>query len=111
MAQFKSTSSDVQRLKSEAEQQLSHLASLNSDVAARREELAGLDARLVQRSNEAAKQEKTLQGQLRNKMEDAKVTAQGLETFTKLKAELNRQGMDVETLVNLAKEFRRGKRH
>jgi len=39
------------------------------------------------------------------KMEEAKITEREIEETTELKADLNKKGSDIPTLVKLAKEF------
>jgi len=109
LGEFKDMCSEVQHLKSEAAERSSRVAALKSEVAARKAELASLEARIAQRGKEVAEQEKKLEEELGNKMEGAKVTAQEVDTLSKLKVELSKLGLDLETFVSLAKEFTHGK--
>ncbi|MBU2008233.1 MAG: hypothetical protein KJ624_00055 [Chloroflexi bacterium] len=109
LRQFKDMGSEVQHLKSEGAEQSSQLSGLKSAVADRRAELASLDAQHAQRCKEVAEEEKKLEKELKKKMEGAKVKAQEVEMLSKLKAELSKHGLDLETLLNLAKEFKHGK--
>ena len=109
LGEFKDMCSEIQRLKSEVAEQSSHLSALKSEVAAGKAELASLDAHLAQHGKEVSEQEKKLEEELSKKMEGAKVKAQEVETLSKLRVELSKHGLDLETLVSLAKEFKHGK--
>jgi len=108
VVKFKELCSEVQRLKSEVAEQSSHLSALKSEVAAGKAEVASFDAHLAQRGKEVAEQEKKLEEELSKNMEGAKVKAQEVETLSKLRVELSKHGLDLETLVSLAKEFKYG---
>ena len=108
LSDHKEVGSEVQHLKSEAAEQSSHLSGLKSQVAGRKAELASLDAQRAKRSKEMAEKEERLETNLRRKMERARVKAQELEMLSKLKAEPSKHGLDLETLLSLAKEFQHG---
>ncbi len=109
LCRFKEVGTEVQRLKSEASEQSSQLSGLKSEVAGRKAELARLDAEYAQHSKVVGEEEKKLEEELKKKMERAKVKAQEVEMLSKLKAELSKHGLDLETLLSLAKEFKHGK--
>ena len=48
---------------------------------------------------------KKLESELKKKMEAVKITAQEVEMASKLTSELSKQGMDLETVLSLLKEF------
>ena len=84
---------------------LTKLKSLNNLIAQRNSELTNVEAHVVQLQKEAKAKEATLEQEFGIKMKKLDVQEKEVEAVAKLKTELNKQELDLPTLLILAKEF------
>jgi hypothetical protein len=82
------------------------LKSLNNLTAQRNSELTNVEAYVVQLQKRAKAKEAKLQQEFGIKMKKLKVQYKEVEEVAKLKTELSQQGLDLPTLLKLAKEFK-----
>jgi len=82
------------------------LKSLNNLIAQRSRELANVEAHVVQLQKEAKAKEAKLEQEIGIKMNKLNVQYKEAEAVAKLKTELSKQGLDLPTLLKLAKEFK-----
>jgi len=82
------------------------LASANKSLAQRKGEVASLESHLAQLQKEAKTEKAKLEKELTAKMKHSKVKQEQIEELSALKARLAKLGLDMPTLVKLAKEFR-----
>ncbi len=110
---YKEATSKFERITSElppAEDRLrgiqTKLKSLNSLIAQRNSELINIEAHLVQLQKEAKAKEAKLEQEFGIKIKKLNVQYKEVEEVAKLKNELSKQGLDLPTLLKLAKEFK-----
>jgi hypothetical protein len=82
------------------------LKSLNNLIAQRNSELTNVEDHLVQFRKEAKAKEAKLEHEFDIKMKRLNVQYKEVEAVAKLKTQLNKQGLDLPTLLKLAKEFK-----
>jgi len=82
------------------------LKSINNLIAQRNCELTKVEAHLVQLGEEAKAKETKLEQEFDIKMNELRVQYKEVEVVAKLKTELSKQGLDLATLLKLAKEFK-----
>ena len=82
------------------------LKSLNNLIAQRNSELTNVEAHVVQLQKEAKAKEAKLEQEFGIKMKKLNVQDKEVEAVAKLKTELSKQGLDLPTLLKLAKEFK-----
>ncbi len=80
------------------------LNSINSNLADKKQKLASLEETLVKLKKLAKDTLAQTEQEVLVKMEDAKVTEKEIEEIANLKANLGKKGLDIPTLVKLAKE-------
>ena len=81
------------------------LASADKSLAQRKGELASLESHLALLQKEAKTKKAELDKELTAKMKHLKVKQEQLEELSALKARLAKMGLDMPTLLKLAKEF------
>jgi len=81
------------------------LKSLNSLIAQRNSELTNVEAHLVQLRKEAKVKEAKLEQEFDIKMKKLNVQYKEVEEVAALKAELAKKGLNLKTVLKLAKEF------
>jgi len=82
----------------------SKLDSINSDIAEKKEELVNLKEDITQTEKEAENLNQKLLQHFSNKKKEAEVTESEIEMVAKLKSTLKKKGLDIPTLVKMAKE-------
>ncbi len=82
------------------------LQSLNNLIAQRNSELTNVEAHVVQLQKEAKAKEAKLEQEFGIKTNKLNVQYKEVEEVAKLKNELSKQGLDLPTLLKLAKEFK-----
>ena len=109
---YKEATSKFERISSElppAENRLrglqTKLKSLNSLIVQRNSELTNVEAHVVQLRKEAKVKEAKLEQEYDIEMKKLNVQYKEVEEVAKLKTELSKQGLDLPTLLKLAKEF------
>ena len=80
------------------------LNSINSNLADKKQELARLKERLAKLKKLAKDTLAQTKQEVLAKMQEAKVTEREIQEIAKLKADLNKKGLDISTLVKLTKE-------
>ena len=101
---FQNMSSQLPILGKQIENSNSELDSINSNLADKKQELASLKESLTNLKKLAEDTLAQKKQEISTKMEDAKVTEKEIEQIAKLKADLDKKGLDILTLVKLAKE-------
>ena len=81
----------------------SKLDSINSDIAEKKEYQKNLEEYIAPLEKEAENLRKKLKQEFSNKMKEAEVTESEIKATAKLKADLKKKGLDIPTLVELAK--------
>lgn len=84
------------------------LKTVNNSLALNSQKLKDLEAHVAQSDNEAKTKVAKTEQELTQKMRQLKVKQSEVEEVARLKAELARQGLDIPTLIKLAKEFEYG---
>jgi len=84
------------------------LKSLNNLTVQRSSELTNVEAHVVQLQKEAKAKEAKLEQEFGIKMNKLNVQYKEVEAVAKLKTELSKQGLDLPTLLKLAKELSNG---
>ena len=82
--------------------------SLSDLIAERNQELTNLEARLAQLQKDAKAKLAKLEQEFENKKKELNVRSEEVKEVAKLKVELGKQGLDIPTLVRLAKEYSYG---
>lgn len=81
------------------------LKSASNALAGKKQELAAVNSQLEASQKNAKAEEQALEQQLAIKKKKLDVQGQEVDELAKLKAELAKQGLDIPTLIKLAKEF------
>jgi len=83
----------------------SELKSSNEGILKSKQELAGQEEYLEKYQNEVKAKEAQLEKELLTKMKQLEVEKKEVEEVAALKAELTKNGLDLKTILKLAKEF------
>ena len=105
LSRFENASSKLASTEKRSDEAQAKLKSLTTSLAKKKEELAGVEGHLVQLQNKAKTQEAKLNQELEVKMKELRVKQAEVEELVRLKAQLGKHGLDIPTLVKLAKEF------
>jgi len=101
---FQKMTSQLPLLEKQLENRNTGLNSINNNLADKKQEMASLNESLAKLKKLAEDTLAQMEQKVSAKMEDAKVTEKEIEEIAKLKADLDKQGLDIPTLVKLAKE-------
>jgi len=101
---FQKMTSQLPVLEKQIENSNTELDSINSNLADKKQKLASLEETLVKLKKLAEDTLAQTKQEVSTKMEEAKVTEKEIEEIAKLKADLDKKGLDIPTLVKLAKE-------
>ena len=101
---FQEMTSQLPVLEKQIENRDAELNSINSNLADKKQELASLEERLAKLKKLAEDTLAQTKQEISTKMQDAKVTEKEITEIAKLKADLDKKGLDISTLVKLAKE-------
>ena len=101
---FKEMTSQLPILEKLIENRNAELNSINSSLADKKQELTSLKEGLSKLKKLAEDTLVQTKQEISAKMKDAKVTEKEIAEIAKLKADLNKKGLDISTLVKLAKE-------
>ncbi len=104
VAVFQKMTSQLPVLGKQLENGNAELNSINSSLADKKQELASLKESLAKLKKLAEDTLAQTKQEISTKMEDAKVTEREIREIAKLKADLDKKGLDISTLVKLAKE-------
>jgi len=106
---FEEVTSVLPTLKKQLESTKAELNAVNKSVGKRKQEAANLDAQLAQLQKEAQATISKLKKDFADNMKQLSVKQSEVEQVAKLKADLDKSGLDIPTLVKLAEEFDYGK--
>jgi len=109
IAEFEEVTSVLPTLKKQVESTKAELNAVNESVGKRKQELASLEAQLTQLQKEAQATISKLKKDFADNMKQLSVKQAEVEQVARLKADLYKSGLDIPTLVKLAKEFDYGK--
>jgi len=101
---FQKMTSQLPVLEKQLENRNVELNSINSNLADKKQEMASLEKRLAKLKKLAKDTLSQPKQEVLAKMEEAKVTEKEIAEIAKLKADLGKKGLDISTLVKLAKE-------
>jgi len=104
-SKFEKVTSQLPFVEKQLQKTQAELESVHKFLAQRKQELAGVETQLTQLQNEAKAKEAKLKQELAIKTKKMNVQHEEVEEVTKLKAELDKQGLNLSTLIELAKEF------
>jgi len=105
ISRFEKATSQLPSAEKQLEETYTKLESVDKSLVQRKQELAGVETQLTQLQNEAKAKETKLEQELAIKMEKLNVQYKEVEEVAKLKAELDKRGLNLSTLMKLAKEF------
>ena len=101
---FQEMTSQLPVLEKQIENSNTDLNSINSNLVDKKHELASLEETLVQLKKLAKDTLAQTKQETSTKMEEAKITEKEITEIAKLKVDLDKKGLDIPTLVKLAKE-------
>ena len=101
---FQEMTSQLPVLDKQIENRNAELNSLNNNLADRKQELVSLKESLAKLKKLAEDTLVQTKQEISTKMEEAKVTEKEITEIAKLKADLDKEGLDIPTLIKLAKE-------
>lgn len=105
ISRFEKVTSQLPSVEKQLQETQTELESVHKSLVQRKQELAGVETQLTLLQNEAKAKEAKLEHELAIKMKKLNVQYKEVEEMAKLKAELDKQGMNLSTLIKLAKEF------
>jgi len=101
---FQNMTSQLPVLEKQIENRNAELNSINNNLADKKQEMTSLEERLAKLKKLAKDTLAQTKQEVLVKMEEAKVTEKEITEIAKLKADLDKKGLDIPTLVKLAKE-------
>jgi len=105
LSRFENAVSQLSSAEGKLKDVQAELESTNECLVKRRDEVAGLEAQLANLESERKTQRATLKHELESSMKQLQVKRTEAQEVAKLKADLSKHGLDIRTLVKLAKEF------
>ncbi len=104
VTRFQEMTSQLPVLEKQIENCNAELNSINNNLADKKQEMAILKESLAKLKKLAADTLAQMEQEVSAKKEEAKVTEKEIEEIAKLKVDLSKKGLDIPTLVKLAKE-------
>jgi len=101
---FQNMTSQLPVMEKQIENHNAELNSIDSNLADKKQELARLEESLAELKKLAADTLAQMKQELSTKMKDANVTEKEITEIAELKTNLDKKGLDISTLVKLAKE-------
>jgi len=101
---FQNMTSQLPVLGEQLENCNTELDSITNNLADKKQEMASLNESLAKLKKLAAGTLVQTEQEISTRMKDAKVTEKEITEIAKLKADLGKKGLDIPTLVKLAKE-------
>ena len=101
---FQKMTSQLPALEKQLENRNVELNSINSNLADKKQEMTNLKESLLKLKKLAEDSLAQTKQEISTRMKDAKVTEKEITEIAKLKADLDKKGLDIPTLVKLAKE-------
>lgn len=108
VSRFERVSSELPSMENKLGKIQSELKSLSDLIAKRNQELTNVEAHLAQLQKDTKAKQAKLQQDFENKKKELNIKSEEVREVAKLKAELGTQGLDIPTLVRLAKEYSYG---
>jgi len=108
LSRFEEATSKLLHVEKQLVEKKAQLSHAEGDLAQRKQELAGIEKAMAEARRKAKSEEAKLKQGLMARMEQADVKAHEIEDVARLKAEVGKQGLDIATLLKLAKEFDSG---
>lgn len=108
VSRFEQIASQLPAVEKQLELAQAELKSVSSAMAEKKHDLAATEAELVALQKQAKAKEKDLEQQIDAKMKTVGIQYQEIDEVAKLKKELANHGLDIATLIKLAKEFSYG---
>lgn len=108
MSKFQSALSSLPLAEKELEEVRSKLKAASASLAEKHRKLKELEVQITQLESGAKRKAAKIEQELTMKMKQLRVKQTEVEEIARLKAELDKEGLDIETLVRLAKEFKYG---
>jgi len=108
VSRFEKITSQLPAVEKQLEIVQAELKSASSTLAEKKHELAATEAELMALQKQAKAKEKELEQQVDAKMKTAGIQYKEIDEIAKLKKELANYGLDIATLIKLAKEFSHG---
>lgn len=105
ISRFEKVTSQLPSVEKQLQETQAELESAHKSLVQRKQELAGVEAQLAQLQNESKAKGTKLEQEFAIKMKKLNVQYKEVEEVAKLKAELDKQGLNLPTLIKLAKEF------
>jgi len=105
ISSFEKASHQLPQLEEKIAEAKAELKSINDGVLKNKQELAGQEEYLKKYQNEVKAKEAQLGKELLAKMKQMEVEKKEVEEVATLKAELIKKGLNLQTLLKLAKEF------
>jgi len=102
---FEKAQKQLPQLEEKIAEAKAELKAISDGVLKNKQELAGQEEYLEKYQNEVKAKEAQLEKELLAKMKQMEVEKKQVEEVAALKAELNKKGLELETLLKLAKEF------
>ncbi len=105
VSRFEKVSSELPSTENKLRTIQTKFKSLSDLIAERNQELTNLEARLAQLQKDAKAKLAKLEQEFENKKKELNVRSEEVKEVAKFKVELGKQGLDLLTLVRLAKEY------
>ena len=109
LACFEKATEELPAIENKLQEKQAHLKAVSDSLSQRKKELANLEQEIAQFEQEAKNKGEELKNNLEAKMKQFSVTKKEIEDISALKAQLQKTGLDIPTLIKLAKEFNYGK--
>jgi DNA repair exonuclease SbcCD ATPase subunit len=108
IAKFKKAASGLPPAQKQLKMKQTEIKSVEQALAQKKAALASAEGYLTQLQNTARDKKANLEQELSTKIKQSKVRQEEIEEISKLKGQLAKQGLDLSTLIKLAKEFSDG---
>jgi len=104
-SRFENATSVLSSTEGELKEAKDELESFNTIIAQRKQEEAGLEAHIAHLQKEVENRKTKLESELEIKKKQLEVKQAEVQEVATLKKELSKNGLDIQTLVKLAKEY------
>jgi len=108
ISSFESALNQLPQLEKKLEETKAELKSINDTLVERKQEMANQGKYLKQHQKVVKEKVAQLEQELSAKMKEMDLRNEEIEEVAKLKAELDKQGLDLQTFLKLGKEFSHG---
>ena len=104
-SRFESAASELTSTEERLKDKQATLKSLDEALDQKRRELSNLEGQMVQLERETRKAKAKMDHELETKKKQLDIRSKEIEELAKIKEELGKRGLDIATLVSLAKEY------